>query len=61
MDENIINEAEKLKETQKKIIENIQDMGFNLKEADYNFGYIRGIEDLINAIYNATKPKFPRY
>lgn len=44
--------AKKLQESQRDIINQIIDKGFNKKETDFSHGYIRGVQDLLNEIFN---------
>jgi len=61
LDKNLTDQLEKLKENQKKIIQSICDQGFSMKETDYSYGYIRGVEDALNLLYNIERQKLPRF
>ena len=50
--------ANRLQMTHKEIIRQILERGFSPKDADYNYGYIRGVQDMLNILFNMDRPKF---
>mgnify|MGYP001609344531 CR=1 FL=1 len=46
--------ANQLRQSQREIIQQILDKGFTHQEANYSLGYIRGVEDLLNSIFQMT-------
>ncbi len=49
--------ANQLRQSQREIIQQILDQGFDHKETDFSQGYIRGVEDLLNGIFNINRSR----